>query len=761
MRKVGEKTFRKYIWIASSIVLVITVLLASQIKNVRFDYNFERFFPEADEDTQFFEEFRETFSSDNDFITIAIPARNGIFNKKFLKKIDRYTKELEKHDLVKFAMSITNQEEHFIFAMGNTDSKPYIDFNDFDPERDSSRIYQKEELINSLVSKDGTAVGLFVRHQDYISKKNSDRLIEDLYALNEKFGFKDVKMSGRTVGQKYYIDTMAFEMVLFLSMSVALVIIFLIIAFRSLWGWMVPQVVIALGLIWLIGGMGLFDKPINIILTVLPSIMFVVSMSDSIHLVSRYLDALRTEDSTFKAIKMAIREVGLATFLTSVTTAIGFFSLYFVKVQPIKIFGMVMGVGVLLAFVITFAILPVLFYLFPGPKYVIKKKEDHFWKKHLDRWFLKVIRKPKLILWIGGLIMLVSIVGMTKIETNRYLMDDLSEKEPLKQDFNYMDTVFGGVRPFTMVVSLKDTSKTIWDPELLAEIDTAEQALRDIYGVQIRSSLVTALKIINRGSHAGNSEYYKLPTSKRKLRSFRQNLRIAEQGKVINTMLDTTETILAIGGTMGDLGNIIVTKRRNKYMGFLKSRKLDDVLDFRITGSAFLIDKNMSYLSQSMIKGLGVSILIVALIMGLIYQSGRVLLISLIPNVFPLFFIAGIMGYFNVPLSTSTAIIFTISFGIAVDDTIHFLGKYKYELLKGRGKLYALKRSYMTTGKAMILTSLILCSGFLLLIMSSFNGTYYMGVLLCVTLMVALIADLTILPILMLLFYKEKAPKKS
>jgi len=186
----------------------------------------------------------------------------------------------------------------------------------------------------------------------------------------------------------------------------------------------------------------------------------------------------------------------------------------------------------------------------------------------------------------------------------------------------------------------------------------------------------------------------------------------------------------------------------------LAEKEKSGIANYTITGTAHLFDKNLGYLSISLVKGLAISILIVALLIGLIYRSWRILIISIIPNVFPLLVIAGLMGYFGIELKTSTAIIFTIAFGIAVDDTIHFLGKFKYELMQGKSHLYALKRSYMTTGKAMILTTLILCAGFLLLICSSFLGTYYMGVMLCITLFVALIADLTLLPVLLLLFYK-------
>ena len=166
-------------------------------------------------------------------------------------------------------------------------------------------------------------------------------------------------------------------------------------------------------------------------------------------------------------------------------------------------------------------------------------------------------------------------------------------------------------------------------------------------------------------------------------------------------------------------------------------------------------------MASSMVKGLLLSVGIVALIIGLLFRSIPVMLISLVPNLIPLVTIAGIMGLMGVELKISTAIIFTIAFGIAVDDTIHFLGKYKFELMKGKSPLYALKRSYLTTGKAMILTTLILCSGFLLLMLSSFMGTYYMGILMCVTLFIALIADITILPALLMLFYQRKSRVKS
>ena len=236
-------------------------------------------------------------------------------------------------------------------------------------------------------------------------------------------------------------------------------------------------------------------------------------------------------------------------------------------------------------------------------------------------------------------------------------------------------------------------------------------------------------------------------------------MKLANEGELIKQLVDSTDMITHINGMLPDLGNKVVSKKNEALLKYLDTHNLGGKIEYQLTGTAHLVDKNLKYLSYSMVRGLGISIIVVALIIGLIYRSTTILLISIVANIIPLIFIAGVMGYFGIDLKTSTAIVFTIAFGIAVDDTIHFLGKFKYELLKGRSKMYALKRSYMTTGKAMILTTLILCAGFLLLVFSSFLGTFYLGVLLCLTLLVALIADITLLPLLLLIFYKPKVKK--
>jgi len=756
---VGEIRFKKSIWIVLTVLIGFTAFLGYEITTLKFDYDFEKFFPVNDEETDFFFAHRGMFTSDNDFLLIAVENNSGVFEVPFLKKVEKFTEKLEKVEDVKYVTSISNLDEHFVYQNGTSSSKPYFDFNDFDAKRDSARVFKNEELINTLVAEDGKSICIFIRHTDYISKKRSDALINNVNDVISNFDFEITRVAGRTVGQQYYIEKMTFEMALFVGLSAFLIVFFLFVAFRSVWGVLIPQIIIFSSMIWVVGGMGLFNEPMNIVLSTLPSIMFVVAMSDVIHLVSRYLDALRVEEKVYDAIMVAVREVGLATFLTSITTAIGFFSLSFVNVQPIQAFGVVMGFGVLIAFVLTFVTLPVLFYLFPGPKYVRKSKKEHFWMKYLVRGFSAVIRRRKRIIYVTIGVVIISIIGMSQLKSNNFLMDDLRETEPLKVDFNFLDDHYGGIRPFELAVIIQDSSLNVWDKDVLKTIDSVENYLENDYGVNIKNSLVKMLKVMNRSSHSGLKEYYKLPKKSRKIRGHRKALRLIQKGAFIKTFVDSNEMRTRINGTIPDLGNSVVFEKNEKLQEYLNSIHLKDKIKFQVTGTAHLIDKNLKYMSTSLIKGLAVSILIVALIIGFIYRSATILVISIVTNLIPLLFIAGVMGYLGIDLKTSTSIVFTIAFGIAVDDTIHFLGKFKYELMKGKSKVYALKRTYLTTGKAMILTTLILCAGFLLLVFSSFLGTFNMGLLLCITLFVALIADITILPVLLLFLYKPKKKK--
>lgn len=743
-----------------AIFLSLSILLLSAgVYFLKFDYNFEKFYPSHDTESNYFEEYRQKFKSDNDYLMIAVERNEGVFDEAFLKQVSKYAKELESVPHVESVAGITNQKHFYLLPNGMYTSQPIIHFDSLQLEQDSIRLFNSPEYINTMIAADGQSLCLFIKHKDYLSKAKCDEMMNAVDKINSNYKFENIRMAGRAVGQAFYIEKMNYELILFAALSGLLTAIFLFFTFRNIWGVVIPMIVLGCTVLVTLGMMGWIGQPVNILLTTLPTILFIVSISDVVHIISRYLDLQRNGTSSDESLKKALNEVGVATFLTSITTAIGFFSLLFVNLEPIQTYGLFLGIGVMIAFILAILMLPVLIHYFPGKVNDRDKKVNKKWDTAMNNLLRFVFGHQTAIVVGSILISILAVVGVFQIKSNNYFMDDMKDSEPLKINFNYFDKHYGGIRPFELAIELKDTSLSFWDPEILETMNKVEDYLEQEYGVEVKQSLVQMIKVANKASYAGNPEYFHLPESPAKLKQFKRLLTTGPSKPIMRTVVDSTGMTSRISGGIGDIGNVEASKRNEKLATFLSKLENQDKVEFILTGSSHLIDKNMNYLATSLAKGIITSIFLVGLIMGIVFGSFRMAIVSIIPNLIPILLIGGVMGFFGIPLRTSTAIIFTISFGIAVDDTIHILGKFKYLVNQGYPKMYAIKRAYLVTGKAMILTTIILCSGFLLLLCSSFQGTFFLGLLLCLTLVFAVVFDLLLMPILLVHLYKPKKKK--
>lgn len=740
---------------------LLSIVFGYYSTTLQFDYDFEKFFPKDDPATQFYKKFRTKFTTDNDFIIIAVERKEGVFDQKFIGTFEAFAQEVNALELVDTVLRITQMQEQL-----TTDFSPipfqrkYIDTARSDSmlSKDSARIFQRPEMMEVFIDSNATVFAMMVRHQPFLSKKGCEELTRNIESIESEYSFENIYKAGRAIGQVYYVDKMMVEMIRALIFSFLLVVAFLIITFRSFWGLWIPLTVVLLSFLWITGAMGVINAKVNLILTILPTIMFVVAMSDVIHLVSKFLEELRNGIPKKEALKKAYKEVGLATLLTSVTTAIGFLSLLFVNVQPIQIFGLYTALGVMLAFVLAYTLLPALLYLAPLPKLIRKHHSRTFWGKLLQRGFIFTLRHPIQILVGTILVLSISVWGAFHLQANNFLLDDLRANDPMKQEFKFFDENLGGVRPFELAMILQDTSLAPTDYKVVKEIEKIDNYLVEEYGLHKINSLANVVKIMNRSQHAGNPDFYKIP-EKEAYERYQSQLDVLLKdyaSSPLRMMIDSTGQYLRAFSTIGDYGNIEITKRNQAFRNFIDHNIDTSIVKVKVTGTAHLVDRNMRYMSYSLVEGLLLALAVVGLIMGLLYKSVKMVVISLIPNVIPLVIIAAIMGAFSIDLKITTSIIFTIGFGIAVDDTIHFMSKLKLELQKGRSILYALKRTYLSTGRAIIITSLILSSGFFLLVFSKFMGTFYVGILISLILGLAVIADLIVLPMLILLFYRPK-----
>ncbi|MFK8038260.1 MAG: RND family transporter [Crocinitomicaceae bacterium] len=740
------------------IVSLVTLYLVYNIFNLKFDYDFTSFYSESDTDTEFFNAHQDRFGTDNDFVFLSLEDNEGVFNTKFLVKVDSFVKGLRKDSLITSVTSLIDLSEYVKTPFSKFAIKvPYINICDTcNYYNDSIRIFNRPEIKTFFINESATGLMIKIDHAPRISKKQCDVLKTNIDGLIAKYEFKDFHMAGRAIGQSYYVDIMRFETVFFIGLSFILIIVFLFIAFKSWWGIWLPMIIVTSSMLWIVGFMGAINQPINIVLTVLPSIMFVVAMSDVIHLVSKYIDELRLGTPKQEAVKTAYKEVGFATLLTSITTAIGFLSLLTVPMSAIRVFGIYTAIGVLFAFILAYTILPSLLILVKPPKLTSKTITSNFWYMVLHRSFQKLI-KHRVKVFISFIILITfGIIGLQKVSTNYFLLEDLKEDNFMRQQFTYFDDAYMGLRPFEMSIELKDSSQSIYDYKVLKSIHQIDSFLVSDFGLVQTFSLASALKIANRVEHGGQSSYYRFPNRKDSDKFVKQFKKLGEKAG-LSKFVDSTQRFTRISSTMGDIGKQAADKKTKRLEQFIRNNIDSTLIQARLTGTGYVLDKNMTSISTSLTYGLLLAILIVSLLMGILYRNVKMVLIAMVPNLLPLLFLAAILGYSGINLKVSTAIIFTIAFGIAVDDTIHFMSKFKLELNKGRHTLYALKRTYLSTGRAIILTSLIICAGFLLLLFSDFLGTFYIGLLISLTLVFAVIADLLLLPILILFFYRKKS----
>lgn len=734
-----------------SIVLLFaaTVFFGWQASKLQFDYNFEHFFPAGDEDLEYFLEFRKKYENDNDYLLIAIENSNGVFNTKFLKKVDSLTNQLKILNYVDDVFSPTKLNQPIISPFGVI-QKPILHLDNAQLlKQDSSFVFKSKELLGSFFSTKNPAICIVVKNTQVITKKASDKLLQDIEKTISKFEFDKIHIAGKIKAQQVYLDKMRSELAIFSVFSVVLVIIFLFIGFRSSWGVWAPLATVFTAIIWVLGIMSIMGSYLDLMTSLLPIILLVVGMSDCVHIISKYFDELRAGENKIDAIKIVFKEVGLAVFLTSLTTAVGFISLVTINVKPLAQFGYSAAIGVFIAYGISIVLLSSVLVLLKKPKMSKQARIKSYWQKWLHGWFLFILNHPKKIALGFTVLTLISFIALSQIKVNYFLLGDLSEKEELKQNLRYIEDNFSGVRPFEMVINVNN-EKEVFDYEVIKELNKFQEEIEKIYGTGFMLSPVSLIKSLNKATHTGIPEYYKIPSTEVQYNQLKQYFPKLKELKFSKLMFSNDYKEARFTGKMHDIGSLKISECNDSLENFYLNKINHKLFNYKLTGTATLIDKNTDDVTANMLTTLGLSFLLIALIVGFLYKSIRLALISLIPNLIPLFIMGGLMAVMKVPLNISTSIIFTIAFGIAVDDTIHFLSRFKIEINKGKAFFYALKRTYLSTGKGIIITTLILSAGFFSLGFSNFKSTHHIGLYVTLILLIAVVADLLLLPVLLI-----------
>ncbi len=739
---------KKLSYVVLSFVIAFTIICAFKIKDLKFNYDFEAFFPNEDSELEVYHTHRDRFEWDNEFVLLGLENKKGIFKKDFLQKVEALSNELKNIRYINKIISPTNIKNISLSGLAPVQKRLLHIEDESLYKEDSTAIYNTPELIGSFFPNDAKSISIFIKTDEGLSKIKCDSLAKNIEAAFKKYKFDEVHFVGRIVAQAVYLENLQKEFKYFLGISFILIVAFLWLSFRSTYGVVVPITIVIVSIFWTLGIMSMVGQPLDIMTVMLPVMIFISGMSDVVHFFSKYFEEIGKGTPKDQIFSMILKEVGFPTFLTLITTVVGFLSLLFSSIVPIRDFGIFTSVGIVIAFILTYTLLPALLYFFTPKKLVEVHSHDNTAYNVMRKILFWIFRSQKLIIGATVVIVILSIIGVYKIKVNNILLEDLSDKVRIKQDFMFFDKHYSGARPLELAVEIKNKNKTVWDYDIMQQLNSVDEFLKKEYHAGFMYSPAMIAKNINRALNDlppgadlfPNQEDYE--AVKKQLISNKKN-------KDLKRIITPDGRYARINGKINDVGSIVVNAQNVRFKEFIKTHINQNDIEIRITGAAHLIDRNNEYMVTNMTQGFIFSIIVIALLTYFLHRSWRMVIVFILPNVVPLLIIAGIMGYAGIELKAATSLVFSIAFGVATDDTIHFISRLKIELGYGKSLVYAFKRTYFETGKPILLTTFILMGGFMSLMVSNFQSTFYFGFLICITIIIAVLADLFLLPVLL------------
>jgi predicted RND superfamily exporter protein len=737
------------------LILVAIILSFIFIPRLRIVNELKNFYIEGDPDLQFYNEYTRVFGSSDNILMIAIHNEKGIYNYDLLKKIREFTADCRRiHNVVK-ANAITNIRGMLVTPTGLM-TFPLLHYRDtLRYAKDSTRISREPLVHGRFVSSDARTAIVFVEVEQGIDIDSKDKIILEIDKLITEYSFPETHIAGTVNYEVRYFRMVGSELVLNIFLCGFVIFTSLILIFRTFSGVLVPALTVIIVMIFLYGFLGLFNKPITALSTIFPTIMLVVSLSNLIHILSKYRDSLAKGIKKKQAIIETFIELRLTIFLTSATTAIGFFSLSISAMKPFRNFGFEAGIGVLIAFIVAITFVPsALLYIKPASFYQNKRNLLAPGPKLLDGVYSLVIRYPRRIIFITILVLSASLIGILRINTNSYILSNFSNKAQIKKDFVFFEEHFCGVRVHEMAIMVQN-GDSISDIRVLREIEKLHSFLEEDQNFQIIFSPVTVYKFMNQVNNGGVPAAFKLAESQSQIDEY-DEMAIRINRELYHNFIDSSKTMGRLFARMKDIGSERMKEFYDETDSWIGENVDSNTLKFRNTGSTLLADKSNAYLTGSMLVSLMLAFIIVSLIMILLFMNIKMVIISLIPNIIPLVIVAGIIGFTGIVFNGLVSIIFTIGFVIAVDDTIHFLSKFKIELSKGQNVDNAIRTTLRETGKAIVITSIVLLFGFMILLHSDMKEAYYQGLLVSFMLITALLGDLFLLPVLIRYLIRDK-----
>lgn len=729
------------------VFVLFGVLSATKLDELKFSFDFSQFFPEEDPDLAFYDSYVEEFGTDDNFLLIAVENKPNVFQKDFLNKFQAFSQESKDFEHVLESNSLTTLSYPLKTSFGYT-TLPIVHIKDsLQYQEDWHKIQEDSLFINVLIDEKGESLVLALRTEDNLDYKQSEVLLHTIRTSLKSHDLTNYHILGRAFFYEAIVEMQRSEVLTTTIVASILVFIILLLVYRSMPVVLISVFSIAMSLLLFMGLLAALGKELNAMAAFYPVLMLIVGTSDVIHLTDSYIRKLQSGISRYAAIISSLKEVGMTTLLTSITTAVGFVTLLSSRLVSIQEFGINAAIGVLVAYTTVILLTGSLLISLPEKKLIGRKSISENWVNYLLKVNTFTKNYPNQIIWGTVIFTLFCFIGIYIIKTNHEFKQTLPAKSEIAIDFEYFQNNYAGFRPLEIAVMSTDGHK-VTDFEIAQEIEKLLTYLKTIKIIGNIQSANLPYKIINKANNLNNAAFFTLPNDKVTFIKYQKDTRKLAR-KQLARFINGDETVARINGKLQDVGTDSLKIVYNSIDRFAKTNLDTTLVTVKVTGKSILLDKNSEYIRSSLLEGLLYGLLLIGVIMAFVFRDIKIFLISLVPNVLPILFAGGILGFLGIPLEASLSVVFAIVFGIAVDDTIHFLGKYKLGITQGLDKEAALEKTFAQTGRALVITTIILFFGFMVMLFSIHQPSITIGLIISVTLVTALILDLLLLPVLL------------
>ncbi|CAA9197544.1 hypothetical protein FLA105534_01706 [Flavobacterium bizetiae] len=756
------------------ILSALTIFLGYQWKNLSMTYTEANLLPKDHIVNKQYQQFLDKFGEEGNLVVIGFqdpkfftPKNYAAWNELMtgLKNSKEVDLVVSLNDLKKLEKDTVN--EKFVLT-------PFIDQKKaLDPEYLKKIQY---DLFHNLPFYEGLLFNKqsgSIRSAIYINKalvntpERKTFILENLVPKIDKFEKTtgvDLKVSGMPYIRTINADNMKGEIGLFIGAALFTVSLIFFFFFRSFRATFISICILIIGVIWSFGTLGLFHYKITILTAIIPPLIIVIGITNCIFLINKYQQEIKLHNNQAKALQRIISKIGVSTLMTNLTTAIGFATFMITGNDLLFEFGLVTSINVISVYLLTLLIVPIVysFMSIPGERHLYHLNKTYI--STLLNFVENVVKnKRRVIYTIYGLLLVFSVIGVAQMKVSGSLIGEMPKSASFYKDILFYEKEFNGVMPLEIMINTKH-KKGVMKLSTMKKMDELQNTIAELPELSKPVSVVNLVKYSKQAFYNGNPEYYQLPTSQEQtfILSYAKNATKNSKDNLMKSYVDSTGQYARITTFMKDIGTQEMARVEKKLRSKIAEIFPADRYEVTLTGKALVFQKGTSYLVDNLIESLIFAILVIAALMLYLFRSFKMVMASVITNILPLCITSGLMGYFGIPLKPSTILVFSIAFGISVDNAIQFMAKYKHDLIQSNGKV---KKSVFSalreTGISTFYTSVVLILGFATFTLSSFSGTIALGGLISCTLAFAMFANLLVLPALVLTFEKKKAKKED